>query len=212
MNAIIERLVASPSAGDPPAELILACARLAGDQRAPALSRALVCYWSALSGSATATRLQFLHGIRESVRQGRWPARAFAVAALGDADEDIVFAAALDYVARGPVPLERRDEAVLDVLEWIRRRLALNVPATFAALLSLGDADVDERLLPLRLGLAEDEFRRVAQVLAARGISHAQGFLDDWQQLLEAPVPTAQLPDFKAASTPGGFSCPSQFA
>jgi hypothetical protein len=187
MNAIIERPVASQSAGDPLADLASACARLGSDRFAPALSRALVCYWSVLGSSAAATRLRFLHGIRESVRQGRWPARVFAVAALGDADGEIVFSATLDYVARGPVPLERRDAAVLDVLEWIRQRLPLNVPATFAALLSLGDAEVDERLLPLRLGLPEEEFRCVAQVLAARGIRHAQGFLDDWEQLLGTP-------------------------
>jgi hypothetical protein len=129
MNAIIERPVASPSAGDPLAELVSACASLEGDQHAPPLGRALVSYWSVLGSSAATTRLRFLHGIRESVRQGRWPARVFAVAALGDADGEIVFSATLDYVALGPVPLERRDAAVLDVLEWIRRRLPLNVPA-----------------------------------------------------------------------------------
>jgi hypothetical protein len=187
MNAIIERPVASPSAGDPLAELVSACASLEGDQHAPPLGRALVSYWSVLGSSAATTRLRFLHGIRESVRQGRWPARVFAVAALGDADGEIVFSATLDYVALGPVPLERRDAAVLDVLEWIRRRLPLNVPATFAALLSLGDAEVDERLLALRLGLPDEEFRCVAQILAVRGIRHAQGFLDDWEQLLGRP-------------------------
>jgi hypothetical protein len=242
MNAIIGRTVTSPSAGDPLARLSHACARLGGEPRSPALSRALLGYWSVLGGSAAATRLAFLNDLRESVRAGRWPARAFAVPALGDADEQIVFSATLDYVARGPVPLERRDAAVLDVLEWIRRRLPLQVPAAFAALLSLGDAGVEERLLPLRLGLPQDEFRRVVEILAARGIGHAQEFLEDWERLVGAPgslidadccgsdprrqpghrhretgcrdaiESPAQLPGFSAASTPGGLSGPSQFA
>ncbi|HSQ68730.1 MAG TPA: hypothetical protein VLM41_01490 [Steroidobacteraceae bacterium] len=188
MNAVIERTGSSPAAGDPLAELASACARLGSDRRSPALSRALLSYWSVLGGSTAEARQGFLNVIRESVRQGRWPAHAFAVAALGDPDEEVVLAATIDYVARGPVPLERRDAAVLDVLEWIRRRLALNVPAAFAALLSLGDADVEERLLPLRLGLPEDEFRRVVEILAARGVGHPQEFLADWERLLGRPA------------------------
>jgi hypothetical protein len=242
MSVIIERTVSRSSAGDPLAELGSACARLGGDLRSPALSRALLGYWSVLGGSAAATRLGFLNAIRESVRRGRWPAQAFAVPALGDANEQIAFSATLDYVARGPVPLERRDAAVLDVLEWIRRRLPLQVPAAFAALLSLGDAGVEEQLLPLRLRLPEDEFRRVVEILAAHGIGHAQEFLEDWERLVGAPgslidvdccgsdsrqkpghrhcetgcrdaiASPAQLPGFSAASTPGGLSGPSQFA
>lgn len=189
MNAIIEGTVANRSGGDPLAELASACARLGSDRHSPALSRALLHYWSVLGGGTVARRLEFLKLVRESVRQGRWPAQAFAVPVLGDADEEVVFCSTLDYVACGPVPLERRDAAVRDVLEWIRRRLVLQVPATFAALLSLGDADVDERLLALRLGLAEHEFRSVVRTLACRGIGHAQEFLGDWERLLGVPRP-----------------------
>jgi DNA topoisomerase IA len=89
-------------------------------------------------------------------------------------------------------------EAAEDALEWIRRGLALNRGAVFAALLSLDDEQVTATLAGLRLSLDAHEaatvFRRGAQI----GCPRARKFLEGWRELA-APIPT-QLPGVLAAA------------
>jgi hypothetical protein len=150
------------------------------------LTPILVRYWQQLPHTATEERARWLHATRVRVRSGETTTRAFALHALGDFDEQIVFAAAFEYVSAHPVSIERRQAAVEEAADWIRRGLALNRGAVFAALLSLGDASVDEALGGLRLILTHAELDVVCRHAAARPSRATQAFLAEWLELLDA--------------------------
>lgn len=158
------------------------------------LTAALVRYWSALPRHGLDARLRWLAATRAAVRAGETTSRAFVVPALGDADESVVFEAALEYVGAHPVSIERRRAAVEEAADWIRRSLALNRSAVFAALLSFGDAWINESLAGLRLILAHAEIESLCRQVVRHPSSATRAFLADWIELLDA----AATPDARA--------------
>ena len=148
------------------------------------LTAALVVYWKQLPGRPPAERRAALEALRHEVRSGAAPPRALATVALGDPDAAIVTAAASAYVNARPMTIERRAAAVTDVIEWIRRDLALDRAALFTALLSQGDPVVAKQLEGLRLTLTPDETTRVRQACAPPASAVVVTFLEEWRQLL----------------------------
>ena len=158
------------------------------------LTAALLRYWSALPRHGLDARLRWLDATRAAVRAGETTPRAFVVPALGDADENVVFGAAVEYVGAHPVSIERRRAAVEEAADWIRRSLALNRSAVFAALLSFGDAWINESLTGLRLILSRAEIESLCRKAAQHRSSATRAFLADWIELLDA----ATTPDVHA--------------
>ncbi len=150
------------------------------------LTPVLVQYWQALPHVAVEERTRWLAATIARVRTGETTTRAFVAHALGDMDEGIVFAAAAHYAGAHPISIERRQAAVGEAADWIRRGLALNRGAVFAALLSLGDASVDDTLAGLRLILTHAEIEVVCRQAAARPSRATRTFLAEWLELLDA--------------------------
>jgi Xaa-Pro aminopeptidase len=148
------------------------------------LTASLVVYWKHLPDHPPAKRRAALETLRYAVRSGKEPLRALATVALGDPDAAIAAAAASAYVNARPMTIERRAAAVADVLEWIRRDLALDRAALFAALLSHGDPVVAEQLEGLRLTLTPEETARVRQACRPAACAVVAAFLEEWRQLL----------------------------
>lgn len=192
VHAIVPRLAAEPT-HDSLESIIAAVGRPARHPQAE-LMPALVRYWLALVHHDVPTRRDWLAATQAGVRSGAVSTRAFVVFALGETDESIVFDAVLDYVGTGPVSVERRQAAAEQATDWIRRGLALNRSAVFAALLSFGDASIDATLAGLRLILTHAEIASVCRAAAARPASSTRVFLADWLELLDA----AAQPDARA--------------
>ena len=94
-----------------------------------------------------------------------------------------MFAATSAYV--GVVRDAReRNAAAHDATEWVRRGLAINRGAVFAALLALGDDGINERLLSLRLALSADDVATVCRRAARRSCERSRAFLHEWHELL----------------------------
>jgi hypothetical protein len=164
---------------------ISVCARRGADPAT--LAHALAAYWLDLSSSTLADRRNALRAVRQRVRHAELTSRAFVVWALGEPDGELVREAVLDYIGAVPVSIERRESLVGDALDWIRRGLALNREAVFAALLSLDDPAVLERLAPLRLRFtAAERAAVVRQSGSLPAIGPAHEFLIEWRELLDA--------------------------
>ena len=148
------------------------------------LTHQLTRYWQELPRTSADLRRGRLEAARAAVRSGELGASALVPFALGDVDEDVVASAATAYVAAGPTSIERRLAAVNDVVEWIRRDLALNRGALFAALLSFGDVAIEDRLRGLRLTLGEADMARVMGRCSASPHASVRDFLADWHELL----------------------------
>jgi len=152
-------------------------------------TRVLIDYWKRLptrSVEERRTSLEQLCGQQPGAGFNRSALLAFA---LADDDEQVVHRATLAYVAQRGAVRTVDTAAAEHALEWIRRGLALNRGAVFAALLSLDDEQVTETLAGLRLSLDAHEsatvFRRGAQI----GCPRARKFLEGWRELA-APIPT----------------------
>jgi len=161
-------------------------------------TRVLIDYWKRLPTRSVEERRTSLEQLCGQHPGGGFNRSALLAYALADDDEQVVHRATLAYVApRGAVPTVDT-AAAEDALEWIRRGLALNRGAVFAALLSLDDEQVTATLAGLRLSLEAHEaatvFRRGAQI----GCPRARKFLEGWRELA-APIPT-QLPGVLAAA------------
>jgi hypothetical protein len=122
------------------------------------------------------------------------------VFALGDVDETLVCDAVTEFIGTHPVSVDRRRAAVEQAADWIRRGLALNRGAVFAALLSCGDASIDESLAGLRLILTQGEIEAVCRHAVARPSRATRLFLADWLELLDA----AAQPDESARALVAG--------
>jgi len=125
------------------------------------------------------------------VREGKGGPEALVPFALADVDTEVVLTATRAYVDSRGGQLSR-EAALADVLEWIRRGLALNRGAVFAALLSLGDPAVNESLARLRLGLPAEEVATVCGFAAATPCSATREFLRSWLELLGAAGPAPE--------------------
>ena len=146
------------------------------------VSRRLLEYWQVMLPLPLAARRRALDAACTRSRRDAVPdVLSFA---LGDTDEEIVYRATLAHVGAYP-PHEAGAAAAGDAIDWVRRRLALNCTAVFAALLSLGDERLLDDLLPLRSSLGADEFGAIRRRLGAACPESARSFLQDWADLLD---------------------------
>lgn len=157
---------------------------------------ALIDYWQRLPAHSAAVRHQRLEEVLRRVERGELGPRALLPFALADVDEDLVHAATLGYLRQSG---EAREAAVADALEWIRRGLALDRGAVFAALLGLGDESVDAALAGLRLSLDPHEAERVFRRVARRACGRTRAFLQAWRELLAEAGADAPRPGQGAA-------------
>jgi hypothetical protein len=147
------------------------------------ITPALIDYWQKLPARSAASRRRSLEEARRRVDAGERGADSLVPYALADHDEDVVFAATAAYV--GVIrDAGDRNAAAHDAAEWVRRGLAINRGAVFAALLALGDDGVNERLLPLRLALSEEEVATVCRRAARKPCERSRAFLHEWHELL----------------------------
>ncbi len=147
------------------------------------MTPALIDYWQKLPTRSIAARRRSLEDARRRVHEGERGADALVPYALADHDEEVVFAATAAYVGvvRDAVA---RSAAAYDASEWVRRGLAINRGAVFAALLTLGDERINERLLPLRLALSVEEVAIVCRRATRRPCERSRAFLHEWHELL----------------------------
>ena len=177
------------------------------------LTPALISYWHTLPARTVAERRQALHATRDAVRLAQCPSAALLPFALGDVDGEIVREATRAYVAlHAGTPPGRRVTALEEAIDWIRRGLALNRGAVFAALLAEAEPWVDERLAAARLTTPIDDVAPLCRQLPARAQRTARRFLDEWRELLEdaGDLTVLRQPDGAAVSTSGRI-WPSQF-
>jgi hypothetical protein len=148
------------------------------------ITNALIDYWQRLPVLPVEERRKHLEGTRQRVRTGATAVTALLPFALADVDEHIVCTATTAYVQADGLANGGRDTALADALEWIRRGLALNRGAVFAALLALGNEQVNGSLASLRLTLATHEKDAVFRRAAHRHCPRTRDFLRDWRDLL----------------------------
>jgi hypothetical protein len=160
-----------------------------------AITPVLIDYWRRLPAISPDSRLQALEETRRHVSAREVPAGVLIPFALGDSDEDVVFAAATAFVGVDDAGAAPRESAIEDAVEWIRRNLALNRGAVFAALLSAGDPSINERLAPYRLSLATDEIATVCRKAPIGACETTLDFLRTWVELLgdDAELPEVAM-------------------
>ena len=147
------------------------------------MTSALINYWQWLPAESVAARRKTLDAICERVRAGLEARSALVPFALGDIDDGIVEAATQAYATAGPGSND--SDASCEATEWVRRGLALNRGAVFAALLAAGDAAVRERLATQRLTLSAEEVAVVCRQLPAAPAQSIVAFLQEWAELVE---------------------------
>jgi hypothetical protein len=161
--------------------LILAGARGAAPA---AVTAALMRYWQELRLASVTQRRWVAAELRAAVRRGETTSRAWLAIAVGETDPELVREAVLGYLGGTPVSIERREIAVGDALDWIRRGLALNRVAVFVALLQLGDVTINERLAGLRGRLNGAEAAAVWCAFADCDGTPSGDFIAEWQACL----------------------------
>lgn len=149
-----------------------------------ALTSALIDYWQQLPGSTPAARHRSFDDVCRRVHAGERDASALIPYALADADEELVFGATTAFLNATGDSGSQRALAVLDATEWVRRGLALNRGAVFAALLLRGDEAINEHLLPLRLTLSAEDVATICRRAARRPCERSRRFLREWHELL----------------------------
>lgn len=156
--------------------------------RAPlGLSGSLLDYWRIELPRPVAARRGSLERVCRRVRHGVAPVSEVLPFALGDTDAEVVYRATVVHLA--PVPHTGVQSRHLhDAVDWIRRRLALNRAAVFAALLSLADEAMLELLRPLRLLFDERDCEWVQHRLAACPSVPVAEFVRTWSELRGQPV------------------------
>jgi len=198
-HAIAPRLAAE-SRDESIESAIAAAARVVDASRCD-LMPVLLRYWNQLPRVHATERRRWLESTRACVHRSETSPRAFVLHALGDHDEEIVHQATLEYAGRHPVIVERRQAAVEEAVDWIRRGLALNRGAVLAALLSIADRAVAEALGGLRLILERDEVEVVCRRAAQRRSRVTREFLAGWLELLDAcEVPDTAVREIVAAA------------
>ena len=191
MNAVSDEVLGVLRGGRPAVVLDEALTICLESRQPTRLTRALALYWSALGQVAPETQRAWCASVMREVRSGGLAPSVLALLALGNADESLVYAATLDYVRQGPMVLERRATLVDESIEWVRRGLAINRGAAFAALISLCDESIHGRLAAVRLTLSPAEVATVCRLLAAHATELPDAFLRDWLELLNQSPPHA---------------------
>ena len=144
----------------------------------------LIDYWHRLPASPVHQRRHHAQESCNRVRAGRLPIDALLPFVLGDPDEDVVFSATTVYVGSNRDGAAARRASIDDAIEWVRRGLALNRGAVFAALLAKGDPRINDRLLPLRLTLGQEEVSTVRRRVDRDARRPTRKFLREWAELL----------------------------
>ena len=183
-HAVAKRLALPPERADVSAHRALLRALILAGARgtAPAaVTAALMRYWQELRLASVTQRRWVVAELREVVRRGETTSRAWLPVALGETDSALVREAVLGYLGGTPVSIERRELAVGDALDWIRRGLALNRVAVFVALLQLGDVTINERLAGLRGRLNEAEAAAVWCAFADCDGTPSADFIAEWR-------------------------------
>jgi len=157
-----------------------------------AVSHALVAYWHALPRFDRDQRAGLLAQVRDSVKRGTTTVRAWTCIALGDPDFRIVREATLGYLGTAPVSLERREQSVTDVLDWIVRELPLNRAAAFAALVDLNDGAVLEQLAGFRGRLNDAEAAAVWAACEDTTSLAIREFIAEWRSAAINARPVAR--------------------
>jgi hypothetical protein len=157
-----------------------------GTKSAPgdATGRVLCEYWAWLRRGDRERRHVLVERLRRAIEQGRCGLRAWVPVILGETDFDLVRAAVRSYVYARPASLERLEQRIVDSVDWIRRGLALNRAAIFAAVLERADDDVLARLAGLRSALTDAEARAVCNACAGVRDEATREFLDDWRAII----------------------------
>jgi hypothetical protein len=146
-----------------------------------AVTAALMRYWQELRLASVTQRRWVIAELRAAVRRGETTSRAWLPVAVGETDPELVREAVLGYLGGTPVSIERREIAVGDALDWIRRGLALNRVAVFVALLQLGDVTIHERLAGLRGRLNGAEAAAVWCAFADCDDTPSGDFIAEWR-------------------------------
>ena len=175
----------------------------------------LIDYWHRLPSSPVHQRRHIANESCRRVREGRLPAEALLPFVLGDPDEDVVFAATSAYVGSQRNGAAARRLSIDDAIEWVRRGLALNRGAVFAALLAAGDPRINARLQPLRLTLGQEDVFTVCRRVDHDERRPTRKFLREWTELLGATDQDAGAASLDSsvvgnASAAGRCTVPSQ--
>jgi hypothetical protein len=149
-----------------------------------AVSARLLHYWRVILPLPVTSRRVALDAACGRVRRNSSAMADLLSFALGDSDEEIVYRATLAHVGAYP-PRAARWTTTVDAVEWVRRRLAVNCAAVFAALLSLGDEELLAALLPLRSTLSAEEVTAIRRRMGAGCAEPARTFLQSWADLTD---------------------------
>ena len=153
-----------------------AAAAMAGD--------ALPDYWRFVARSTPEERAEIVRRLRADIAAGRTGPRACLAVALGEPHLELAREATRAYLGHGPTSAERREHAVDDVLDWIRRALALNRAALCCALLDTANPLSLERLASLRSRFSAPETALVFEAAGGgEGRTDVATFLEDWRAL-----------------------------
>jgi hypothetical protein len=144
----------------------------------------LIDYWHRLPSSPVHQRRHNAHESCNRVREGRLPVDALLPCVLGDPDEDVAAKTTSAYVGAPRDGAAARRLSIDDAIEWVRRGLALNRGAVFAALLAAGDPRINARLQPLRLTLGEEDVSTVCRRVDHDARRPTRKFLREWTELL----------------------------
>ena len=148
------------------------------------VSTRLISYWRNMLPLPVAARRRALDIVCAHARRDAAAVSDLLPFALGDPDEDVVYRATLAHVGAFP-PHHEAPAAAADAIEWVRRRLAVNCAAVFAALLALGNERILDALLPLRSVLGTEEVAAVRRRVGSACPAPARAFLETWIELTD---------------------------
>jgi hypothetical protein len=183
--------LATTRVGEPHADSLQALVT-AGRRGAPAaatMQAARLC-WRLLACTSVDQRRALHDALRRAIDCGQTTTRAWLPVALGETDPALIGAAVTGYLGTAPRSVEQREQALVDVVEWFRRGLALDGVAVFIALLAARDPEVNDRLALVRGRLSEVERARVLREFAGTTDAATRDFLDDWRGESPGEPPT----------------------
>jgi hypothetical protein len=185
VQAAVDGIPARPGADDAREDVLqalLLAGRGASGNRATGC--ALVAYWHWLRHSTLDERTHLLAHLREAVEAGRTGQGAWVAMVLGEHDFELTRTATRAFLGERPMSLARHEAASDAARDWVRRSLALNRAAVFAALVERADEADLERLCALRGTLARAESVAVIDACRSSARAELQHFLSEWRETL----------------------------
>lgn len=146
------------------------------DRTMPALQR----YWLSVPRLSLGERAAAAARLQAEVRAGTTTPRVWLPVALGEPAFELARAATAAYAGASPSSVEHRGHLLEDVLDWVRRGLALNPSAVYAGLLDVAAPGALDRLACLRSRLTPAEAHEVLAAAGLPGDEDTQAFLEDW--------------------------------